>query len=315
MSLETAELFDSRDAYAATLQSLAREDPRIAVVVNDSVGSSKLGPFGTQFGERLINVGIAEQTQVGLAAGLENSGMIPIVSCAGSFLSARATEQIKADIAYSNRHVILCAMSPGMAYGQLGATHHSIEDVAWMRILPNMTVFVPSDPIETEQIIRWAVEHEQPAYIRVPRMKIPRLFDDAYRFEAGRAAVLREGGDITLVANGTVAHRALAAAEALAAEGVSARVLAMASVKPLDEEAIVAAARETRGIVTAEEGFAAGGLGGAVAEVVTRTVPTRIERIGVPDEFAFTGSADRLMDEYGISADGIAQAARRILEG
>lgn len=309
----SAQTHDCRDTFAATLLDLATADESVVAIVNDSVGSSKLGTFGTTFPSRLINVGIAEQNQVGIAAGLANGGKVPFVSCAGSFLSARAMEQVKADVAYSRHHVVLCAQSPGVAYGPLGATHHSIEDVAWMRILPNLTVIVPADPVETEQALRWAHQHDGPVYIRISRMAVPDVHPADYAFTPGRSWTLREGTDVTLMANGTVLWRALEAATTLEAEGISTRVVSMASVKPLDEAAVIAAARETRGIVTVEEGFAAGGLGGAVAEVVTRTVPTRVRALGFSDAFVPTGSTGWLIDEAGMTADGIAHAARDLV--
>ncbi len=309
-----AQKFDCRDAFAATLADLARTNTELVLVVNDSVGSSKLVPFRKEFPTRTINVGIAEQDLVGVSAGLANAGKVPFVSTAGCFLTARGMEQIKADLAYSKRHVVLCAQSPGMAYGQLGATHHSIEDVAWMRVLPNMTVLVPGEPAEVEQVMRWAATHDGPVYIRIPRMAIPAVLPTGSEFAPGKSITLREGHDITLMANGTVISRAAAAADLLEEAGISVRVLSMTSVKPIDEEAVIAASRETRAIVTAEEGLAAGGMGGAVAEVVLqkgRPVPMKI--IGMPDRFAPTGSASWLMDTFGISAEGMARAATSLL--
>jgi transketolase len=199
-----------------------------------------------------------------------------------------------------------------VAYGPLGATHHSIEDVAWMRTLPGMTVLVPADPAETEQAVRWAYTHDGPVYIRISRMPVPAVHPGDYTFIPGKAATLREGNDVTIMANGTVLHRALAAAELLAAQGIDARVVSMGSVKPIDEDAIVAAAAETAGIVTVEEGLAGGGLGGAVAEVVARTRPTRVTMLGLPDVFAPTGSASWILDHFGMNAEGIAEAARQL---
>ena len=304
-----SQTYDCRSIYAETLADLARHDPNVVVVVNDSVGSSKLDGFVKEFPAQTVNVGIAEQNMVGVSAGLANGGKVPFVSGAGCFLTARAMEQVKADLAYSNYHVVLCAQSPGVAYGPLGATHHSIEDVAWMRALPGMTVIVPADPIETEQAVRWAYGHDGPVYIRISRMSVPAVHADDYVFAPGKAVVLREGADVTIAANGTVLHRALAAADLLAERGVQTRVLSVASVKPLDEAAILAAARETGGIVTVEEGLVAGGLGGAVAELVTRHHPTRVTALGLPDTFAPTGSPAWLFDHFGLNADGIADAA------
>ncbi|MDO4259465.1 MAG: transketolase C-terminal domain-containing protein [Actinomycetaceae bacterium] len=310
----STELFDCRAAFAATVEEIAATEERLVVVVNDSVGSSNLNGFAAAFPQRLINVGIAEQNQLGVAAGLENGGKIPVVSCAGSFLSARAMEQVKIDAAYSQRHMILCAQSPGMAYGQLGSTHHSAEDAAWMRVLPNMTVIIPSDPVETSAAVRWAItQQDGPVYIRISRMKIPAINSPDYEFRPGKAVTLREGNDAAIFTNGVVVHRALAAADILAAEGIAARVISMPCVKPLDEEAVLHAARTTAGIVTAEEGMAVGGLGGAIAECVSTHSPCRVLRCGVPDVFAPTGTEEWLMDHFGISAEGIADSVRALV--
>lgn len=311
-TVPTAALFDCRKAFAEEVIALAEEDPRIVAVCNDSVGSSNLVGFRDKFPDRLINVGIAEQDLVGVGAGLANGGMIPFVSAAAPFLTGRALEQIKADVAYSGTHVLLCGQSPGMAYGELGPTHHSIEDLAWLRTIPGLTVLVPSDPTETAQAIRWAAQHDGPVFVRVARMGVPDVSPEGYRFAPGRAVTLRDGDDVTLVATGTVVVRALDAAEQLAAEGISARVLSMPSIKPLDTDAIVAAARQTRGIVTVEEALTTG-LGGAVAEVVVRHQPVAMRFVGVPDTFAPTGSVEWLLDHFGINADGVAAAARDLL--
>ncbi|WP_114560737.1 transketolase family protein [Desertihabitans aurantiacus] len=304
--------YDCRNAYVETLADLARADHRIVGVVNDSVGSSKLDAFKKAFPDRLINVGIAEQDMVGVAAGLANGGRIPFVSAASCFLTARALEQIKADVAYSDHNVKLCGMSPGVAYGELGPTHHSIEDLAWLRAIDNLTVVVPADPVETAAAMRWAAATEGPVFIRVSRMGVPVVYREDHEFVPGRAVTLRDGQDVTLISNGTVLWRALAAAEQLAQEGIEARVLSMPTVKPLDVEAVVAAARETGGIVTAEEATRTGGLGGAVAESVVEHHPARMRILGIP-EFAPTGSAGFLLDRYGMSPEGIAESAREVL--
>ncbi|MGZ0149474.1 transketolase family protein [Kribbella sp. WER1] len=304
--------YDCRDAYVETLAQLAEADHRIVGVVNDSVGSSKLNSFRKAFPDRLINVGIAEQDMVGVASGLANGGRIPFVSAASCFLTGRALEQIKADVAYSNTNVKLCGMSPGVAYGELGPTHHSIEDIAWLRAIAGLRIIVPADPIETAAALRWAAASEGPVFIRVSRMSVPKVYSEDYTFELGKAITVREGTDVTVISNGTVLWRALAAAELLAAEGISARVVSMPTVKPLDTDAVVAAARETAGIVTAEEAVSGGGLGGAVAETVVQQHPARVTILGIP-EFAPTGSAGYLLDRYGLSAGGIADAARKLV--
>jgi transketolase len=305
-------MFDCRDAYVATVEALAASDNRIVAVVNDSVGSSKLGKFRDRFPDRLINVGIAEQNMVGVGAGLANGGKIPFVSGAGCFLTARAMEQIKVDCAYSQANVKLCGISSGVAYGELGATHHSIEDVAWLRAIDKLTVIVPSDPWETAEAIKAAAAHDGPVYIKISRMPVPALERKSQAFAIGQAETLRDGGDVAIIANGTLVHRALAAAEMLSAEGISAKVINMATVSPIDEAAILAAAA-TGAIVTAEEGIAKGGLGGAVAEFCAQHAPVRMRMIGFSG-FLPTGSAKWLMDTFGLSADGIATAARDLVE-
>jgi transketolase len=303
-------LSDCREAWQATLIDLAAGDPRVVAVVNDSVGSSKLGGFQKRFPERLVNVGIAEQTMVAVGAGLANGGKVPFVSAAAPFLTGRATEQIKADVAYSNVNVKLVGQSSGVAYGELGPTHHSIEDLAWLRVLRNLAILVPADPAETEAAVRWAHAHEGPVFVRVSRMPVPDLGEQG-RYEPGRAVTLREGGDVTVLALGTTVHLAVAAADLLATEGVAARVVNMRSLAPLDEAAALAAA-ETGAIVTVEEAHVAGGLGGAVAEIVTANVPVPVERVGFPG-FLPTGSVNWLFDRFGLSAEGIAAAARRAI--
>jgi transketolase len=309
-----SELFDCRDAFQRTLVELAGDDERIVAVVNDSVGSSKLGGFGKAYPERLINVGIAEQNMVGVGAGLANGGRIPFVSAAAPFLTGRALEQIKADVAYSNTNVKLCGQSPGLAYGELGPTHHSIEDFAWLRAIANLTIVAPADPVETEQVIRWAARTEGPVFIRVSRMPVPVVHDEDYVFEPGVATRLRDGGDVTLIACGVLVPRALEAADRLAGEGILARVLNMATVRPLDREAIVSAAAETGFVVTAEEHTVHGGLGGAVAELLSTERPTPMRILGVPGIFAPTGSTERLLERFGLTAGGIARAARDLLQ-
>ena len=305
--------FDSRDAWAKTLCDLARTDPRIVAVVNDSVGSSKLGGFQKEFPDRLINVGIAEQTMVGVGAGLANGGRIPFVSAAACFLTGRALEQIKADVAYAGFNVKLVGQSSGVAYGELGPTHHSIEDLAWLRPLVPLTVIVPADPWETDQAIRWAAAHDGPVFLRLSRMPVPALDVPNRVFRMGQAEVIRQGTDVTLIACGTTVHLAAAAADLLAAQGIFARVLNMATVNPLDEAAILAAAKETRAIVTIEEASIRGGLGGAVAELTAANRPVPVERMGFPG-FVPTGSVNWLFREYGLTPEGIAAAAHRALK-
>ena len=236
-------LHDCRKAFSHVLVALAEADPRIVAVANDSIGSSNLKEFKARFPERLVNVGIAEQNMVGVGAGLANGGLIPFVCGASCFLTGRALEQVKVDLGYSRSNVKLCGMSSGVAYGELGPTHHSIEDLAWTRAIANMTVIVPADPLETAAAMRAAAAYDGPVFLRLSRMPVPDVHPPGYAFEIGRAARLREGGDLTLIANGTMVCRALESAALLERDGIDAAVVNMSTVRPLDRQAIVDAAR------------------------------------------------------------------------
>ena len=287
----TTPVFDCRKAFADELIALAREDDRIVAVCNDSVGSSNLGEFQREFPDRLINVGIAEQDLVGVGAGLANGGLIPFVSAAAPFLTGRALEQIKADVAYSNTHVVLCGQSPGMSYGELGPTHHSIEDLSWLRAVAGVPIVVPADPAQTRDAVRWAAANRGPSYLRIGRFPVPAVTPEDAVLVPGRAARLTDGDDVTVIATGTMVSRALDAADLLREDGIGLRVLNMAFIEPLDTDAVLAAARETRGIVTAEEATDTGGLGAAVASLLAQNRPTPMRILGVPRQFAPTGSA------------------------
>jgi transketolase len=302
-------LHDCRDSFVSTLERLAADNARIVAVCNDSVGSSKLGAFKSKWPERLVNVGIAEQNLVGVGAGLANGGLLPFVCGAACFLTGRALEQIKADIAYSNANVKLVGISSGMAYGELGPTHHSIEDFAWLRVLPNLPVIAPCDSIETAAAVEWAVSYDGPVFLRLSRVGVPDVFPPGHKFELGKANLLRDGDAITLIANGTLTHRVRKAADLLALRGIEARVLNMATVRPIDVEAVVSAARDTGAILTAEEHSTFGGLGSAIAEVVVAEAPVPMKMLGVPGIFAPTGSAEFLLDEFGMAPSAIAEAA------
>jgi transketolase len=306
-------LFDCRDAYVATLEALGAEDASIVAVVNDSVGSSKLGKFREKFPERLINVGIAEQAMIGVGAGLANGGKVAFVSGASCFLTGRSLEQVKADVAYSQANVKLCGISSGVAYGELGPTHHSIEDIGWLRTMGNIDIIVPADPWETEQAIRHAAATQGPVFIRISRMGVPALERPAdATFQIGKAEVLHAGDDAAILANGTVVCRALEAAKTLATQGIHARVVNMSSMSPIDEAAILSAA-QTGAIVTAEEHSVRGGLGGAVAEIVAQSTPCRLKILGFAG-FQPTGSAEFLMEQAGLTAEHIAASVRKLLD-
>ncbi|KAB8196009.1 transketolase family protein [Nonomuraea phyllanthi] len=308
------ETYDCRDSFADELVRLAHADSRIVAVCNDSVGSSKLGAFAKEFPDRLVNVGIAEQDMVGVGAGLANAGLVPFVCGAATFLTARALEQIKADVAYSLANVKLCGMSPGLSYGALGPTHHSTEDLSWLRAIADLPVVVPADPAQTRAAIRWAAGTDGPVFLRIGRFPVPDVSPpgDDPAFTYGRASRLREGEDATIVATGTMVSRALLAASLLAERGVSARVVNVSTVSPLDREEIAAAARQTRAVVTAEEAVPTGGLGAAVAEVVLATRPVPMRLLG-PRTFAPTGDPEFLLEHFELTADGIARSALEVL--
>jgi transketolase len=286
----------------------------VVAVANDSIGSSKLAEFERRFPERLVNVGIAEQNLVGVSAGLASAGKIPFTCGASCFLTGRALEQIKADLAYSRHNVKLCGMSSGMAYGELGPTHHSIEDLAWTRAIADLTVIVPADPRETAHAVRAAAALDGPVFLRISRMPVPEVHGAEQEFEVGRAIPLKDGSDLTIVAAGVTVSRALEAAKLLEEDGISAAVLNLSTIRPIDRDSIARAA--ARGpIVTVEEHTVQGGLGGAVAEVVVTSHPTRMRLLGVPGCFAPTGSPEFLLERFGLHPQGIRDAARSLVRG
>jgi transketolase len=309
-----APTYDCRQAFAEELGNLARADERIVAVCNDSVGSSNLGAFRQEFPDRLINVGIAEQDLVGVAAGLANGGMIPFVSAASPFLTGRALEQIKADVAYSQAHVVLCGQSPGMSYGELGPTHHSIEDLSWLRAVADLPIVVPADPGQTRAAVRWAADHPGPSFLRINRFPVPQTTPADAPFQPGRSVQLADGDDVTVIAAGTLVSRALEAADHLRAEGIHARVINMMFIEPMDTDAVLRAARQTRGIVTAEEATVTGGLGAAVAATVAQADPSPMRILGVPRSFAPTGSTAYLLEHFNLTSQGIADAARELVD-
>jgi transketolase len=308
-----SQLIDCRVPFAEALVELAEADPRVVAVCNDSVGSSNLKEFQKRFPERLVNVGIAEQNMVGVAAGLANGGLVPFVCGASCFLTGRALEQIKVDLGYSRANVKLCGISSGVAYGELGATHHSIEDLAWTRAIANMTVIVPADPVETATAMHAAAGFEGPVFLRVSRMPVPAVHAATYRYRTGQASRLREGSDMTIVACGTTVCRAIDAADLLKADGIDAAVLNLSTIRPIDRDAIAEAA--ARGpILTVEEHTVVGGMGSAVAEVVVTTHPVRMRMLGIPGEFAPTGSPAFLFEHFGLTPPQIRMAALELLK-
>lgn len=300
-------LHDCAETFSATLLSLAGSDPRLCIVINDSADTHYATAFQDRYPDRMIDVGIAEQTMVGVAAGLANAGRLPWVHSASCFLTARAMEQIKADIAYCNANVKLCGFVSGLAYGALGGTHHSNEDLAWMRAIPNLKVAAPASPRDAAAVARAAAACEGPVFIRIiSKTLVPEIFPAEHRFAFGEAAWLRRGADVTLIGTGVTTSRLLEAAGLLAAAGVDAGVLHMGSIMPIDAAAIVEAAGHSGRLVVAEEHGLNGGLYGAVAEVVVRELPVPVLGIGVPNVFAPIGPAGFLFEHFGLTAPAMA---------
>ncbi len=299
-----------RKMFTDTLVALASNDKDIIAVTTDARGSVTLGDFANQLPEQFVECGIAEQNAVGISAGLAHSGKKVFCCGPACFYVARALEQVKVDLAYSQNPVTVLGVSGGVAYGALGATHHSLHDIAALRTFPGMTVCLPSDWRVTRKLVHTLVDFPYPCYVRVGRAPIPDVYaDDDFPFEVGKAITVTEGDDLTLIATGETVWHAWQAALLLRAEGIHARVLDMSWIKPFDSEAVRKAAMETGRIITVEEHSRFGGLGAAVCEVLSEhPVPVRI--IGIPDENVVHGSNAEIFRHYGMDAEGIARTAR-----
>jgi transketolase len=303
----------TRDAYGETLAELGAENADIVALDADLSGSTKTGVFAKKFPERFFNMGIAEANMVGTAAGLAAVGKVPFVSTFAIFAVGRAWEQVRQSVAYPKANVKIVATHGGVTVGEDGGSHQSVEDIAIMRAVPNMTVIVPADGIETKGAIRAAAAYKGPVYVRLGRNKVPTIFPPEHRFEIGKGCEMRGGVDFTFVTTGLMTAPAIAAAEILAAEGISARVVHIATIKPLDQEIILTAARETGAIVTAEEHSIIGGLGGAVAELLGEEHPVPVKRVGVRDRFGTSGKAEELLKYFGLTPEDLAEAGREVL--
>lgn len=302
----------TRDAYGEALKELGAVYPGLVVLDADLSASTKTQDFAKVYPERFFDCGIAEGNMMSVAAGLAAAGKIPFASTFAIFGAGRAYEQIRNSICYPNLNVKVALTHAGLTVGEDGATHQMLEDIALMRVLPNMTVIVPADAAETRAAVRWAAAHHGPVYIRMGRAKCDDITDPEAVFTPGKAAVLRKGYDITIMACGIMTAKALAAADILKGAGITARVINMSSIKPIDEETIIKAAAETGAIVTAEEHSVRGGLGSAVAEVVVKHAPVPMAMIGVEDRFGESGKADDLLKVYGLTAAHIAETALRL---
>ncbi len=303
------------EEFADTLQQLATADKNIVAVTSDSRGSGKLAPYGKALPKQIVEVGIAEQNLVGITAGLAACGKKAFGVSPSCFLTARSLEQIKNDICYSNVPAVVVGISSGVSYGALGSTHHSLHDLAVLRAIHNVTILVPADNFETREAIRYAAKATRPVFVRFGKAAMLDVIPAGAKFEAGKAITLREGKDVAFIANGeTVVHALLAAAH-LAESGISARVLSLHTVKPLDTAAVLAAGRECRAVVTVEEHMVHGGLGEAVAATLLAAgLAPRFKIVGLPDEDTVTGAQADIFRHYGISMEGLAETARGLLK-
>lgn len=302
------------EVFAATLLELAREDPDILVLTSDSRGSGKLVRFAQELPDQLVEVGIAEQNIVGIAAGLASAGKRVFAVSPACFLTARALEQIKNDVAYSNHPVKLIGISAGVSYGALGSTHHSLHDYAVMRAINNIDVVAPADNAETRQAIRAAASHHKPVYIRLGKKAMAHLTTADASFAIGKGTILAEGHDVTLIAAGEPLLPTMEAHEILAAQGISCRVISMPTIKPLDTDLVLDAARRSRAMITVEEHSVFGGLGEACAALLMQNnvhLPFRI--VAIPDEYTVTGSQRDIFQHYGITGDALARTAIALL--
>ena len=296
----------TRDSYGNALKELGDEFDNIVVLDADLAGATKTGIFKKAHPERFFDCGIQEANMIGVAAGLSTMGLVPFAATFAMFAAGRAYEQVRNTVGYPHLNVKIGATHAGISVGEDGATHQCNEDIALMRTIPGMVVICPSDDVEAKAAVKAAVEYEGPVYLRFGRLAVPVINDRPdYKFEIGKGIVLREGKDVTIFATGLCVSETLAAAEKLAEDGIDAKVINIHTIKPLDEELVVKAAKETGKVVTVEEHSVIGGLGGAVAEVLSEKAPTQMLRIGINDVFGESGPAVKLLEKYGIDAAGI----------
>ena len=299
----------TREGYGQALAELGAEFDNIVVLDADLAGSTKTGVFAKAFPNRFFNCGIAEANMMCVAAGLSTTGLVPFASSFAMFASGRAFEQIRNSIGYPHLNVKIGASHGGISVGEDGASHQCCEDFALMRSIPGMVVMSPSDAVEAKAMVRAAYEHNGPVYMRFGRSAVPNFHEEGAPFVIGKGDVLKEGNDIAIIANGLMVYEAMKAAEALEAEGVNAMVINMATIKPLDDELVLAAAKKCGKIITCEEHSVIGGLGEAVCSLLSEKLPTPVKRIGMNDEFGCSGPAGELLQHYGLCAENIAKVA------
>ena len=305
----------TREAYGKALAALANTNENVVVLDADLSKSTKTADFKAVAPERFFNMGIAEGNMMGVAAGLSTCGKVPFVSTFAMFAAGRAFEQIRNSICYPKLNVKVCATHAGLTVGEDGASHQAIEDISLMRSVPNMVVINPADDIETEAAIKAVAQMEGPCYVRLGRMAVSRVNDETnYNFVIGKGITLAEGNDVAIIATGIMVEAALEAKEELAKEGINARVINIHTIKPIDEELIIKAAKETGVIVTAEEHSVIGGLGSAVAEVVSENCPVPVLRVGVKDTFGESGKPNELLEKYGLTSNDIVNKVKEVIK-
>ncbi|GAA0816014.1 transketolase family protein [Clostridium tertium] len=303
----------TRESYGMALVELGKENEKVVVLDADLSKSTKTCDFKNMFKDRFFNAGIAEQNLMGMAAGFANVGNIPFASTFAVFATGRAFEVIRNSICYPKMNVKIAATHAGITVGEDGGSHQSVEDIALMSALPNMTVIVPADHREAMQATKAAANFVGPVYLRFGRCNTEDIFDDNYKFEIGKGVELREGNDVAIIATGMMVQKAIEASDKLKEEGINARVINISTIKPIDKELIIKAAKETKGIVTAEEHSIIGGLGATVSQVVTSNHPTVVKTVGIKDTFGESGTPDELMKKYGLTSDEIIKAVKEII--
>ena len=308
-----ADKMATRQAYGKALVELGAKKPELVVMDADLYKSTMTAEFGKTYPERFFNMGIAEQNLYGAAAGLALSGKVVCASTFAMFATGRAFEIIRNSIGYTKANVKICATHAGITVGEDGASHQTFEDIALMRTIPGMTVINPSDGVSAKKLLEQAVEMYGPCYVRLGRAAVPVFYDENAEITLGKANTVRDGRDVTVIATGIMVNEAVIAAEQLAAEGIDVRVIDIHTIKPIDSEAIIKAAQETKAIVTAEEHSVIGGLGSAVAEVVVRNAPVKMAMVGQQDTYGESGKPDQLKEKYGMTAKDIAAAVKSVL--
>jgi len=311
--MEEYEYKDPRKTFGEALVEVGEKYPDVVALSADSSKGSGMAPFREKFPDRHFEFGIMEQGVIGFASGLATTGKIPFVAAIAPFVTVRPFEMFRNDLGYMGQNVKVVGRCAGITYSDLGPTHHSLEDIAIIRTIPGVAVISPGDPVEIKKVIHAVAQHKGPVYVKIGSPKMPVLFDEDYKFKIGKGVVVKDGTDVTIMGIGTVFHKAYFAAEILEKQGVSVRLVNMATVKPLDKDLVIKCAKETGRIVTVEEHYLIGGLGGAVSEVLAQEYPVPVKMIGIDDQFASNGPYEELIGLYGLQSEQIAETVKKFL--